>query len=70
MAEAEAVEEEQDPKRPLTRKKSLVNDKYAEIKDQISSGTHDPNYQTMAGVGDDAFGEDKKKVYRNHDGSR
>lgn len=24
--------------------------------------THDPNYQTMAGVGGDAFGPDKKKV--------
>lgn len=26
------------------------------------SGTHDPNYQTMAGVAGDAFGPDKKKA--------
>ena len=24
------------------------------------AGTHDPNYQTLAGIGGDAFGADKK----------
>lgn len=28
--------------------------------DQIIEGTHDPNYQTLAGIGGDVFGADKK----------
>lgn len=54
--------EEEAPRHPL-QEESLVLELTRQQRSKINfSGTHDPNYQTMAGVGGDAFGPDKKKA--------
>ena len=47
-------------KRPTIRPLKLVRLEFLSLPEIQISGTNDPNYQTLAGIGGDCFGDDKK----------